>query len=362
MPKDAPTHRPIQFSNSRNFRLDELKIAMKYTDCEFDRFRKSVWASAKSLEIKPSCRHDQVNPDVWDGLMCKVKLLIPQHNLHVFPNINCIHWPIAIYFDRWNMSRGLRDRGRPRKEPTSGHEIPPVARNQTTQYVGKRPPPQKSISFDLLPTKPPSPKFKPSLHLSNGPYDNADPQPCPVCRSAPVLTSEHLNALFKDDHEALSGLYSIGVQTDLELNMLLMLNKLDWLELIRDSSLSPVKKVSVKNKLQTFQPVVHVKPDVSRMEIHQYLAKLYPCPHHRQQNVLSYVPSTLLKLFNQKHIENLIPIALLLGMKTDSEYIDIVFNFHEADWDEMLSKDQMLLSPLEKAVLKSAFKTARYDD
>lgn len=184
--------------------------------------------------------------------------------------------------------------------------IPTTWKLTFEKYIGKKPPPQKLISSNkenyrvsnpylsiifcsklfcskLFPIKTPSSKFKPSLAptlLSNGPYDDADPQPCPVCRSNPVLASQHLNALFMDDHEAISGLGLIGVQTDLEFNMLLMLNEHERHELIRASSLSPVKKVSVKNKLKTLQvcyfakcvwvetwlclqPVVHVKPDIS---------------------------------------------------------------------------------------------------
>ncbi|KAF9075158.1 hypothetical protein BDP27DRAFT_35606 [Rhodocollybia butyracea] len=141
--------------------------------------------------------------------------------------------------------------------------------------------------------------------------------------------------------------------------MLLMLNEHERHELIRASSLSPIKKVSVKNKLKTMQPVVHVKPGISECEVRQYLAKLYRCEHHRQ-TVLTRVPPALLKLFNRKHIESLIPVAILLGMKTDHEYCD-VFGFDEAGWDEILSENQMLLSPVQKAVLKSAFKTAMCD-
>ncbi|KAF9062093.1 hypothetical protein BDP27DRAFT_1369133 [Rhodocollybia butyracea] len=159
MPKDALTHRPTQFSSSCGFNMHELRIAMKYTECEFSRFR-VVWASAKAMKIKPFYRHDQVNPDVWDGLIHKCVEKQPKLNSFM------VHWPIVTYFDHWNMSRRLGGRGRPRKKPISGHEIPPIGTRITW----------------LFPVKPQSPKFKPSVLLSNGPYGNADPQPCPICR------------------------------------------------------------------------------------------------------------------------------------------------------------------------------------
>lgn len=88
-----------------------------------------------------------------------------------------------------------------------------------------------------------------------------------------------------------------------------------------------------------------------------YLAGVYTCPEHSALDPDTAIPRQLQKLFNECHIEHLIPAAILLGVTSDAEYNKVVLEFDEEEREQVLFHESefVSLSPIQKNAMKWAF-------
>ncbi|KAJ3905038.1 hypothetical protein F5879DRAFT_20793 [Lentinula edodes] len=187
------------------------------------------------------------------------------------------------------------------------------------------------------------------------PYDQIAGQYCLVCRETPVLASQHLDQLLQQEEISKTELVKLGVRSDLDLDTLLLLGPNELDELFLPSSMTNLEKFCFRSALPCLTPRLHLKQGITEADLRKYITKMYTCETHCILPLQTKVPSQLLKLFNKLHIEHLIPVAIMLGIKTNAHFEKV------STFDDELQAiiggkfGHISLPPLQKVILRWAF-------
>ncbi|KAJ3877295.1 hypothetical protein F5051DRAFT_465038 [Lentinula edodes] len=242
-------------------------------------------------------------------------------------------WPVEAYFNAWTYYKRFkphrfRAQMDKKKSESTIPQLLTINPSSTRKYVGLKPPPLRCMTTNERNKS----KFSPSSANIEPcvPYDQIAGQSCLVCRETPVLASQHLDQLLQQEEISKTELVKLGVRSDLDLDTLLLLGPNELDELFLPSSMTNLEKFCFRSALPCLTPRLHLKQGIT-------------------------VPSQLLKLFNKLHIEHLIPVAIMLGIKTNAHFEKV------STFDDELQaiiggkSGHISLSPLQKVILRWAF-------
>ncbi|KAJ3732297.1 hypothetical protein DFJ43DRAFT_320628 [Lentinula guzmanii] len=238
-------------------------------------------------------------------------------------------WPIEAYFNSWTNHKGAFFRHCQRKN----------------QNIKVYEPSKSNIKH---------PSSVPQNPDSANPYDaEAVRQPCLKCGEAPTLVSPFLNQLVQKDGIRKGELAKLGIRSDFDVDTILLLGPNEFDQLLRPTSMTNFEKASLKNSLRALKPSMHVREGVTETDLRDYLAKVYTCEQHCVFPLHMHVPRQILKLFNELHMEYLIPAVILLGVNSDAN-LQRASYFDDATLEDMIYEQSthVCLSPLQKVALK----------
>ncbi|KAJ3895684.1 hypothetical protein GG344DRAFT_72869 [Lentinula edodes] len=311
------------------WRLADLQKAMKYTDFQFGTFKNFIRDNAVQFGIDIQKSHSKQDQEKWNSFV--IWVVEKNQNLNSFVN----HWPIEAYFNSWTSYREAGARSRRKR----GHAKKPESK--IPEHLKIKPPPMRSAI--------------PALRTDRYAYEELF-QPCLVCRETPALVSHRLNELLQQEEISKGELVKLGVRSDLDLDTLLLLGSDEIEDLFCSSSMTNMEKFSLKDAFQSLKPMVRLERGITETSLRTFIAKVYTCRKHCALPPHTHVPPQLLKLFNELHIEHLIPAAILLGIKSDS-HVRKVSTYNDTKLESMICQQSALvsLSPLQKVVLRWAF-------
>ncbi|GAW01206.1 hypothetical protein LENED_002787 [Lentinula edodes] len=287
------------------WRLADLQKAMKYTDFQFGTFKNFIRDNAVQFGIDIQKSHSKQDQEKWNSFV------------------------IWVVEKNQNLNR--------KRAPGAVIKPPPMRR-----YIGKKPPPLRCSAI-------------PALRTDRYAYEELY-QPCLVCRETPALVSHRLNELLQQEEISKGELVKLGVRSDLDLDTLLLLGSDEIEDLFCSSSMTNMEKFSLKDAFQSLKPMVRLERGITETSLRTFIAKVYTCRKHCALPPHTHIPPQLLKLFNELHIEHLIPAAILLGIKSDS-HVRKVSTYNDTKLESMICQqsDFVSLSPLQKVVLRWAF-------
>ncbi|KAJ3916822.1 hypothetical protein F5877DRAFT_68709 [Lentinula edodes] len=329
-----------------------LQQGMKYTDSQFEIFKRLVRTGAEDCGLDVYKHRSFQDPEKWQRF---VRWMVgKEQNLNNFVE----QWPVEVYFNAWTYYKRFkphRFRAQMDKKKSESTIPQPLTINpsSTRKYVGLKPPPLRCITTNernKSKFSPSSANIKPCV-----PYDQIAGQSCLVCRETPVLASQHLDQLLQQEEISKIELVKLGVRSDLDLDTLLLLGPNELDELFLPSSMTNLEKFCFRSALPCLTPRLHLKQGITEADLRKYITKMYTCETHCILPLQTKVPSQLLKLFNKLHIEHLIPVAIMLGIKTNAHFEKV------STFDDELQAiiggkfGHISLPPLQKVILRWAF-------
>ncbi|KAJ3763863.1 hypothetical protein EV360DRAFT_77941 [Lentinula raphanica] len=330
--------------------LSELQREMGYTDFQFGSFKSIVRDSARDLGLNIRKPHTAQEKEKWDDL---VRLVVErQQKLNDFVD----HWPIEVYFDSWTRHHSYHRPRSSRKRTSAIPEYLKLPAIPVRRYVGRRPPPLRSImrsstnrGFNPVDVK--------TSEQPEGTYDaTVIRQPCLVCEETPAQSSQRFGEFLQKACVNKDEFVNLGIRNDLDLDTLALLGSDEVKELVEMTELSSYEQASFNNALRKFERRYHLKQGMTEPEINRYLTEIYTCKEHHDLHKHQSIPPLLLTRFNELHIEHLIPIALLLGINTDERFESLNSEFDDTAVGEMIHNQhsKLALSPFQQVVLQWA--------